>query len=117
MDILKFLKCLADETRFKLLKLLLDNKLCVCELTEILDRTQPCISQHVKKLKDLDLIIEEKDKQWSYYTLDKEKYYSYVNILDKLEDIDLKQLNFSDLSKKLTETKEKDLCNINPQER
>lgn len=117
MEILKFIKCLADKTRFKLFKLLLDQKLCVCELTEILDRTQPCISQHIKKLKDLDLLIEEKDEQWIYYSIDNNKYEYYQKKLNNLKELSFTELEFPNISKRLENVKKQDLCNIKSQER
>lgn len=64
------LKALADPTRLKLLKLLLREELCVCELVELLRISQPAVSQHIAKLRPLGLIQERRAGQWTYYTAD-----------------------------------------------
>lgn len=61
------LKLLADETRLRLLMLLRKQKLCVCELTSIMNESQPKISQHLAKLRDKNLITDKREGQFIYY--------------------------------------------------
>lgn len=61
------LKTLADPTRLKLLKLLLAEELCVCELQELLQISQPAVSQHLAKLKTAGLVSERRAGMWTYY--------------------------------------------------
>ncbi len=49
--------------------LLTKNKLCVCELRDILGITISTVSKHLSILKDLGFIIDEKDGKWVYYSL------------------------------------------------
>ncbi len=65
-------KALGEPTRLKIMKFLSLQELCICELVAILNMSQPRISQHVKVLKQAGLIKERKDKQKSYFSLDKE---------------------------------------------
>ncbi|WP_132767621.1 ArsR/SmtB family transcription factor [Tepidibacillus fermentans] len=65
----ELLKILGDKTRLTLFSLLKVRELCVCELTELLDVSQPAISQHLRKLKLLNLVKERKQGQWVYYSL------------------------------------------------
>lgn len=65
-----FLKTLADPTRLKLLKLILAEELCVCELQELLQISQPAVSQHVAKLKMAGLVKERRAGMWTYYRAD-----------------------------------------------
>ena len=111
-DIIGFLKCISDETRFKILKLIAEDTLCVCELTEILDRTQPCISQHISRFKKLNLVNEKKDKQWSYYSLNEDLYQKYIEKLNNLQKMRFSQLNLKEVGDKFKEVKNKDMCNI-----
>jgi len=67
----KTLKALADKNRIRILKLLENKKMCVCELACILGITQPSISRHLKKLKSADLIKAEQDGFWTNYMLNK----------------------------------------------
>lgn len=81
-------KLLGHETRLTTLKLLETSELCVCELVEIFQMSQPAISQHLKRLRDLGLIIEEKRGQWTYYQLDQtnEAYPFISEILERVPD-------------------------------
>lgn len=111
-DIIEFLKCISDNTRFKILKLISEDTLCVCELTEILDRTQPCISQHISRFKKLNLVHEKKDKQWSYYSLNNKLYNKYIEELKKIKDLSFMELNLQEVEKKAKKVKEQNRCNL-----
>lgn len=65
----ELLKLLGDKTRLTIFSLLKIKELCVCELTALLDVSQPAISQHLRKLKLLNLVNERKKGQWVYYSL------------------------------------------------
>lgn len=62
-------KLLGDKTRLTIVSLLKERELCVCELVELLQTSQPNISQHLRKLKDAELLREMKRGQWVYYAL------------------------------------------------
>ncbi|MFH4267891.1 metalloregulator ArsR/SmtB family transcription factor, partial [Acinetobacter baumannii] len=52
MDQVNFFKCLSDETRLNIVTLIAENKeLCVCDLTEKLQLSQPKISRHLALLR------------------------------------------------------------------
>ncbi len=63
------LKLLADKSRLHLLSLLLHSELCVCDLVELTNLSQPNVSQHMRKLKFGGLVSESKKGQWVYYSL------------------------------------------------
>jgi len=56
-------KALGEPTRLKITKLLAHRELCVCDLEEILQMSQPRISQHLKILKQAGLVNERKEGQ------------------------------------------------------
>lgn len=64
-------KALGEPTRLKIIKLLSSKDLCVCELEEIMQFSQPRISQHLKVLKQSGLVKESKDGQRRVCSLDK----------------------------------------------
>lgn len=66
------LKLAGDKTRLTILALLQERECCVCELVDILQTSQPNISQHMRKLKDGRLVKESRRGQWVYYSLDLE---------------------------------------------
>lgn len=108
--LLKFLKCISDETRLKMLKLLLDQQLCICELTAILKKSQPCISQHMSRFKELDLVIEERREQWAYYTINHEVYQQYLAKLNSFAQESFSALQMNQLKKDLDYIKSNNLC-------
>jgi len=66
----EFYKCLADETR--LISVLLvhaQNELCVCELTDALNVSQPKISRHLARLRESGILVGERRGQWVYYRI------------------------------------------------
>lgn len=72
-ELVGLLKVLGDPTRLKLLKLLLAEELCNCELVELLGISQPAVSQHITKLKSAKLIKERRQGQWTYYGANQEE--------------------------------------------
>ena len=62
-------KAMADPCRLKILSLLREGELCVCEIMVGLDRPQSSTSHHLSILKDAGLIKERKDGRWSRYRL------------------------------------------------
>ncbi|REB07127.1 ArsR family transcriptional regulator [Sporosarcina sp. BI001-red] len=86
----QILKLLGDPTRLMMLKLLQSHDCCVCEFVAIFKMSQPAISQHVRKLKDAELVQEERRGQWVFYSLRKDRPdYSFVTtVLDQLPDQD-----------------------------
>ncbi len=70
MNPVQFYKCLADETRLRCLMLIEhEGELCVCELTEALDESQPKISRHLAQLRQCGLLLDRKQGQWVYYRI------------------------------------------------
>lgn len=70
MDSVEFYKCLADETRLQSLLLIeRHDELCVCELTEAMDLSQPKISRHLAMLRRCGILEVRRQSQWVYYRL------------------------------------------------
>ncbi len=100
-ELLNFLKCIADENRLKILKLLLDSEYCVCQLQELLDKSQSSVSQHLSYFKDLNLLTEEKSGKWIYYSIDRNIYDKYLANLVALKSKSLADLNLSEIEKEI----------------
>ncbi len=69
MDLMQILKALGDETRIRILNLLKNGELCVCELEEIMDIKQSNASRHLDKLTNAKLVSYEKRALYVYYKL------------------------------------------------
>ncbi len=54
-------KALGHPTRMEIIKLLNEKPLCVCEIFDQIESTQPNISQHLKLLKDADVLDSKRD--------------------------------------------------------
>lgn len=66
----QFFKCLADETRLQCLMLLQQQgELCVCELMEALQESQPKISRHLALLRKQGLLLDRRQGQWIFYQI------------------------------------------------
>jgi ArsR family transcriptional regulator len=80
------LKAISEETRLKIISYLMVDSLCVCELVELLQMSQPSISQHVKRLKQAEIIVEERSGRWVFYSINMEHqlYTLLLQLVDKL---------------------------------
>jgi len=68
-DTLDFLKVIADETRLKIILMLSEQDMCVCEIMERLAMSQPAVSHHLRILKKNKLVTDDKDGRWVCYSL------------------------------------------------
>ncbi|XP_020900121.1 uncharacterized protein LOC110238780 [Exaiptasia diaphana] len=67
---LRWLEAAKDPTRFKIVHLLRRHeRLCVCDLANVLGITSSAVSQHLRKLKDMDLVSTARVKQTIFYAL------------------------------------------------
>jgi len=71
MKLVRIYQCLCDETRLRILNLLLQRPLCVCHLQEILGRTQAQVSQHLSRMKKDGLVEASRHQNWMIYSLPK----------------------------------------------
>ena len=77
-------KIISDETRLRILFLLHQEELCVCQLTGILNMPQPKISKSLSKLRDLGLVSDDRREKFVYYSLKRESK-ALMKILEDLE--------------------------------
>jgi ArsR family transcriptional regulator len=68
-DIVYILKALADDNRIRILNLLRNDELCVCDIEVVLGIKQSNASRHLNRLKVAGIIDSEKKSQWVYYRL------------------------------------------------
>ncbi|MGC9194830.1 MAG: ArsR/SmtB family transcription factor [Syntrophobacteraceae bacterium] len=66
---MKAMKALSDPNRVKILKLLQQRSLCVCELQALLGIAQPTVSNHLKVLEDAGFVDSCKSGLWVDYSL------------------------------------------------
>ena len=111
-------KVLSDETRLRILALLYNKELCVCQLQGILEEeSQPKISKHLAKLRDMGFVKDERKEKFIYYYLNNNQMLKDIlkiiidnsNEYEVIKD-DLGRLKYADEIKerKMCETKNKE---------
>ncbi|MFW5743648.1 MAG: ArsR/SmtB family transcription factor [Spirochaetota bacterium] len=73
-------RALADETRTKILYLLSQQELCVCDLAYLLDMTLPAVSHHLRLLKTMRLVRSRRDGKQVFYALDDDHVLSLIEV-------------------------------------
>lgn len=82
-------KILADETRIRILVLLYHKKLCVCQMQGVMKESQPKISKHLAKLRNMGFVKDEREEKFIFYYLDKDNEIlvsMLKNILSNIDD-------------------------------
>ncbi|NQW99642.1 winged helix-turn-helix transcriptional regulator [bacterium] len=80
-DIVLFSRALADATRWRIIRLVLDEALCVCELADILEMPQSSVSSHVQVIRKAGLLESEKAEKWTYFRIDR-RFRDLIGTLD-----------------------------------
>jgi len=93
----KILKALSDPTRLRIVILLLEKDLCVCELLYILDMEQSRISHQLRILRDAELVEDIRDGKWIIYRIPGEIKQRLGAFLEQFSGEELRQ---SDLIKR-----------------
>lgn len=63
------LKALSDETRLRILSLLMEGELCVCDLMTVLRLPQSTVSRHLATLRNTGWVTDRREGLWIYYSL------------------------------------------------
>lgn len=80
-DAVKAFKALSDETRLRILNILLERECCVCEVMQALDISQTRASRNLAALYDAGFLKLRKDGLWSLYSVDKDGMQEYLTDL------------------------------------
>ncbi len=79
-------KALADPTRIRIVSVLAQTELCVCDLAATLGMTQSAISHQLRLMRDMRLVKSRKEGRMVYYALDDEHIYDlYQRGLEHIE--------------------------------
>ncbi len=71
-DIIRAAKSLSDETRLRILNLLLERECCVCEVMQVLEISQTRASRNLNILYDAGFLKLRREGLWALYSIDKE---------------------------------------------
>lgn len=96
----RLFKTLSDETRLQILFLMKDGEICVCDIAETLNMTQPNISFHLGILKDAGIIMDRKNGRWVHYSLNDSDMFTRFLLFGAFEKMDKKKIQKIKRSKK-----------------
>ena len=80
-NLVTFSRALAEPTRWRIIRLVLVDALCVCELADILEMPQSSVSSHVQIIRKAGLLESEKCEKWTYFRIAP----VYRELIDTLE--------------------------------
>jgi ArsR family transcriptional regulator len=83
-DLIKATKALSDETRLRILNVLLERECCVCEVMQALDISQSRASRNLGILEDAGFLTARRDGVWTVYSADWQTANRYATSLAKL---------------------------------
>lgn len=88
----KILKALADETRLRILKFLKDGEKCVCEIVPYIGTSQSNVSQHLKILKNANIVTDRREGRSIYYSVVDERIFECLELLEQISQDAMKRL-------------------------
>ena len=77
-----FAHALADETRWRIIHLVFEEALCVCELADVLALPQSTLSSHLKVIQKAELLACERQGKWMFYRV-KPAFHPLLKVLFK----------------------------------
>ena len=86
-ELVTVFKALTDETRLKIIKLLEQGELCVCDIVAALDMQQSKVSFHLGVLKEAGFIQDRKQGKWTHYRIHDSDVFRRMLILTTLEKV------------------------------
>ena len=72
IDCTAFCQAMADDTRQRILEMLLEREMCVSEIVDAFPISQPTISHHLNVLKQFGLVISRKEGRQVYYAINRD---------------------------------------------
>jgi ArsR family transcriptional regulator len=67
-----FCKSLADDTRQKILEMLMEGEKCVSDIVDAFDMSQPTISHHLGILRQFNLVSSRREGKQVFYALNRD---------------------------------------------
>ncbi len=80
-DFIRAVKAISDETRVRILKVLLERECCVCEIMQALDISQSRASRNLRILESAGFVKSRRDGLWIVYSIDEQTANSYATSL------------------------------------
>ncbi len=104
-------KALSEESRLRILAILLQDEMCVCEIETCLKMTQSNVSRHLTALKSCGILDSYKKAQWAYYKISEkfkeENLHLWLYIVENLKENPIYKIDYE----LRQNCKRQDLCN------
>ncbi len=108
---LKVMKALSDPNRVKIIKMLQQKVMCVCELQGAIGLAQSTVSKHLKILEDTGLVGYSKDGLWvNYYLTDGRESPYAASVLGNLRHLLNDEPEIVELIQKVPFLNREELC-------
>ena len=78
-DLAELFKVFGDSTRIKILYVLLESEMCVCDIAQLLNMTQSAISHQLRILKQNRLVKFRREGKTIFYSLLDELVFSFLS--------------------------------------
>ena len=85
-ELTRVFNALSDETRLRMLKLLSERELCVCEIMQAMGISQTRASRNLGILRDAGLLVDRREGQWVHYSLSEHALSSFSKLIELVED-------------------------------
>lgn len=80
---LKLLKALSEESRYKIVELLLKGEKCACKIPTLIGRTQSNTSMQLTKLTNLGILQSRREGKKIIYSIKDKRVYDIFKLMDK----------------------------------
>jgi ArsR family transcriptional regulator len=110
-DFIKVTKALSDPNRVKIIKMLQHKMMCVCEMKEALQISQPSVSKHLKILEEAGLVSFKKDGLWvDYFLTDGRKSPYVASLMGNLQHWLEEDPEITELIRQLPHIRREEVC-------
>jgi ArsR family transcriptional regulator, arsenate/arsenite/antimonite-responsive transcriptional repressor len=80
-NLVKAMKALSDETRLRMINLLIQRECCVCEVMQVLGISQTRASRNLNVLYDAGFLKLRREGLWAYYSIDKTDLDEHLSLM------------------------------------
>lgn len=88
--LLQISKAFSDHNRIKITALIQrEHDLCVCEICDTLDLSQPLVSRHLKQLKEAGILQSHQEGKWIIYAITKQPSELLMKYLEEIKKVEL----------------------------
>jgi ArsR family transcriptional regulator, arsenate/arsenite/antimonite-responsive transcriptional repressor len=114
-DFVRVMKALSDPNRVKIVKMLQHKSMCVCELQEALQISQPSVSKNMRILENAGFVRSSKDGLWvNYYLADGSKSPYVATLIGNLRHWLEDQADVAELIRKIPHIRREEVCGGEP---